>query len=77
MLTAFGSAAVGFMFVTYWLEGVSRWFVALFAVGCAASSLYAWLAGAYPFTVVEGLWALVALRRFQARRRRDVLVNAG
>ncbi|HXG35624.1 MAG TPA: hypothetical protein VNL15_01515 [Dehalococcoidia bacterium] len=71
MLTAFGAAAVSFMFITYWLEHRSRWFVAAFALGCAASSAYAWLAEAYPFFVVEALWAVVALRRFILRSRAE------
>ena len=35
-----------------------------FAYSFAASSLYGWLAGTWPFGVVEGIWALVALRRW-------------
>ncbi len=31
----------------------------MFALACAASSLYGWLAGTWPFGVVEGGWALV------------------
>jgi hypothetical protein len=30
--------------------------------------LYGWLAGTWPFGVVEGVWALVALRRWWVRR---------
>ena len=39
-------------------------FVALFALGCAASSAYGFWSGAWPFGVVEGIWTFVALRRF-------------
>lgn len=67
-LTAFGFAAVGSMFVTYWLEDRSAWFVLVFAAACAASALYGLLAGAAPFAVVESLWAVVALFRFRKRR---------
>ena len=67
-LTAFGFAAVGSMFVTYWLEDRSAWFVLVFAAACAASALYGLLAGAAPFAVVESLWAVVALFRFRRRR---------
>jgi hypothetical protein len=66
-LTAFGFAAVGSMFVTYWLEDRSPWFVLVFAAACAASALYGLLAGAAPFAVVESLWAVVALFRFRKR----------
>ncbi len=76
MVTAFGAAAVSFMFLTYWLESRSRWFVALFALGCAASSAYGWLSGAYPFFVVEALWALVAVGRFRRRSQMEKLSAA-
>ena len=71
MLTAFGSAAVGLMFVMYWLEERSSWSVALFTVGSAAASAYGFLIGSYPFGVIEALWALVAARRFLRRRAAD------
>lgn len=67
-LTTFGFAAVGLMFVTYWVEDRSPWFVLVFAFACAASALYGLLAGAAPFAVVETLWAIVALFRFRKRR---------
>ena len=71
MLTAFGTIAVGTMFVSYWLERRSRWFVLTFAVASAATALYSGLAAVYPITVVEALWAAVALRRFIARSRTE------
>lgn len=67
-LTAFGFAAVGLMFLTYWIEDRSPWFVLVFAFACAASAIYGLLAGAAPFAVVESLWAVVALFRFRKRR---------
>ena len=67
-LTAFGFAAVGTMFATYWLEDRSAWFVLAFAAACVASALYGLLAGALPFAVVETAWAGVALLRFRKRR---------
>lgn len=67
-LTLFGACAVLVMLVSYALERRSVWWVLVFAVACAASSLYGWLAGTWPFGVVEGIWALVALRRWQHAR---------
>jgi hypothetical protein len=66
-LTAFGLIAVTAMLVCYALEARSRWFVLGFAGGCAMGSVYGFLQGAWPFGVVEGIWALVALRRFARR----------
>ena len=71
MLTVFGSVAVSVMLLAYWLEPRSKWFVLLFAGGSAATAAYSGLAEVYPITVIEGLWALVALQRFAKRRREE------
>ena len=75
MLTAFGSVAVGTMFTSYWLESRSRWFVLVFAVASAATAVYSGLLAAYPITVIEFLWAGVALRRFLARSRAEIALS--
>ena len=67
-LTTFGVVSVTAMLVAYALERRSRWFVFAFAFACWSSAIYGWLAGAWPFTVVEGIWGFVALRRFAQRR---------
>ncbi len=67
-LTVFGACAVAIMLLSYALELRSPWWVLVFALACAVSSLYGWLAGTWPFGVVEGVWALVALRRWWVRR---------
>ena len=64
MLTAYGVVALVFMMAMYALESRGRRFVALFALGCALSSVYGFASGAWPFGVVEAIWSLVALRRF-------------
>jgi hypothetical protein len=65
MLTAFGACAVAFMMVMYALERRHRRFVLAFAVGCALASSYGFLAGTWPFGVVEAIWAVVALNRYR------------
>lgn len=69
MLTAYGAAAVTFMMLMYALERRGPGFVAAFACGCALSSSYGFLAGTWPFGVVEAVWALIALRRYLDLRR--------
>jgi hypothetical protein len=64
LLTLFGAGAVSIMLLSYALETRSRWWVFVFACACAASSLYGWLSGTWPFGVVEAIWAVVALRRW-------------
>jgi hypothetical protein len=65
MLTIFGATAVTFMMVMYAFEERHRRFVLAFALGCALSSVYGFLAGTWPFGVVEAIWALIALRRYR------------
>jgi hypothetical protein len=69
MLNVFGAAAVTFMMVMYALERRDRRYVFGFACGCVLSSVYGFLAGAWPFGVVELIWAGVALERYRARAR--------
>ena len=71
MLITFGVIAVSIMFVSYWNEERSKWLVLMFAIGCGLTSLYSGLAESYPITVVEGLWALVALQRFVRRHLKE------
>jgi hypothetical protein len=68
MLTLFGACVVTFMMVMYALEGRGRRFVLAFAVGCALSSIYGFLAGTWPFGIVEGIWSLVAVKRYLDQR---------
>ena len=66
-LTWFGVCAVSAMMVFYAVEERSPWFVLAFAVACVLASVYGFLQGAWPFGVVEAIWALVALRRWRVR----------
>jgi len=63
-LTILGIAALSFMMVMYALERRAPLYVALFAVGCALSSAYGFLSGAWPFGVVEAIWTVIAARRY-------------
>ena len=71
-LTIYGVLALGFMMAMYALERRGSMFVLAFAVGCGLSSVYGFLAGALPFGVVEGIWTLIALRRFEVQRRQAI-----
>lgn len=64
-LTVFGLFAVTAMLVFYALEQHSRWFILGFAGACALGSAYGFLQGAWPFGVVEAIWAVVALHRWR------------
>ena len=64
-LTAFGVVALTFMMAMYTLEHRGPGFVLAFAAGCLLSSAYGFLAGTWPFGVVEMVWAGVACRRWR------------
>ena len=65
-MTAFGVAAVTFMMRMYALERRGRRFILAFAGGCVLASAYGFLAGTWPFGVVEAVWAAVAIHRYRA-----------
>ncbi|HEV7407409.1 MAG TPA: hypothetical protein VGO01_02885 [Bradyrhizobium sp.] len=67
-LTLFGLFAVTAMLVCYALEDRNRLFILAFAAACALGSIYGFLQGAWPFGLVEAVWAGVALRRWIVRR---------
>jgi hypothetical protein len=66
-LTLFGLFAVTMMLVCYAFEDQSHWFILAFAIACALASAYGFLQGAWPFGLVEAIWAMVALRRWRSR----------
>jgi presenilin-like A22 family membrane protease len=66
-LSAFGPFAVTAMLITYALEDRSRWFILGFAGACALGSVYGFSQGAWPFGIVEAIWAAVAVWRWRTR----------
>ncbi len=68
-LTLFGLFAVSAMLLCYALEDRSPWFILGFAGACALGSAYGFLQGAWPFGLVEAIWAVVALHRWSVRQR--------
>jgi hypothetical protein len=63
-LSAFGLLAVTLMVVCYALEDRSAWFILGFAGACVLGSIYGFLQGAWPFGLVEAVWAVIAFRRW-------------
>ena len=68
-LSLFGLFAVTLMLVFYALEDRSAWFILAFAGACALGSIYGFLQGAWPFGVIEAIWAGVAVWRWRAHSR--------
>ena len=67
LLTLFGLLAVTAMLVTYALEDRHPYYVLGFAAACLAGSAYGFLQGAWPFGLVEAIWAIIAFKRWRAR----------
>jgi hypothetical protein len=66
-LTLFGLFAVSAMLIFYAVEDRSPWFILAFAGACALGSAYGFLQGAWPFGLVEAIWAGVAVWRWRVR----------
>jgi hypothetical protein len=66
-LTVFGLSSVTAMLVFYALEDRSPAFILAFAGACVLASVYGFLQGAWPFGVVEAVWALIAAQRWRRR----------
>ncbi len=52
------------MFLSYLLDKRAKAWRLVFALSCFGASAYAVLIGSIPFAIVEGLWGIVALRRW-------------
>lgn len=67
-ISLFGLVAVTLMLITYALERRSHWFILAFAGSCLLGSAYGFIQGAWPFGLVEAVWAVVAARRWWQER---------
>ncbi|HXO05273.1 MAG TPA: hypothetical protein VN884_06550 [Candidatus Sulfotelmatobacter sp.] len=70
-LTIFGLFAVTAMLLSYAMEKRSPWFILAFAASCLMGSVYGFLQGAWPFGIVEAIWAVVAFQRWREARLRS------
>jgi hypothetical protein len=66
-LTAFGLLSVTAMLLFYALEDRNPAYILAFAGACGLASLYGFLQGAWPFGLVEAIWALIAAQRWRKR----------
>ena len=67
-LTAFGLFAVSAMLLCYTFESRSLWWTLAFAISCGLGSAYGFMQGAWPFGLVEGVWAIVATLKWRKLR---------
>lgn len=60
-----GITAVATMVCSYALEYRHPAYIGVFAAACWVAAFYAYLIEAFPFVIAEGLWGLIALRRWR------------
>lgn len=63
-----GITSVIIMVISYALEHKSPIFIAIFSFGCVLAASYAFLLESIPFLIAEGVWAIIAFRRWQLVR---------
>lgn len=66
MITVFGIVALATMMMFYAFEKRNRHFTLAFSLSCVLTALYGYLSGAWPFAVVELIWAGIAFKRWKA-----------
>ena len=66
LIEVLGIVAVATMVISYALERRHPTFIAIFASGCALAAAYALLIESYPFLIAEGIWAIIAFRRWRS-----------
>jgi len=67
-LSAFGLVAVAAMLAFYAWEDRGPAYILAFAGACTMASVYGFLQGAWPFGLVEAVWAGVAVERWYRRK---------
>ena len=65
-LDLWGFVSVGVMVTAYALESRGRAWVLLFAAASLSAAAYAFAIESWPFALVEGVWSVIALRRWMA-----------
>ena len=63
-LSLFGLFSVTLMMLFYSYERKSHWCILGFSFSCALGSLYGFLQGAWPFGIVEAIWAIIAFNKW-------------
>jgi hypothetical protein len=53
----------------YAIERRSSGLILAFACGCLLAATYGFVAGTWPFGVVEAIWAAIAVARYRKLRR--------
>lgn len=57
------------MLIFYALENRSHWFIFGFSIASALGSAYGFLQGAWPFGLIEAIWAIVAFKKWAQAKK--------
>lgn len=68
-LNIYGAAVVTAMMIFYTVESKSAVFTFFFGLMCIGTSAYGFLAGTWPFGVIEAVWAVIAFRKYYKLRQ--------
>ena len=66
-LSLYGLISVSAMVLFYAIEERARWSTLAFAGACISGSIYGFMQGAWPFGVVEIVWAAIAVQRWRGK----------
>ena len=72
-LDLWGFGSVGAMATAYALESRGRSWVLVFALASMSASAYAVAIESWPFALVEGVWSVIALRRWWATPKHELV----
>ncbi len=64
-----GFLAITIMVGSYALENRHTNWIWIFAIGCLIAAVYAYLIGSYPFFIAEGVWSVIAAKRWLNARK--------
>ncbi len=64
ILTLYGASVVTLMMIFYALESKSSWYTLAFGFTCIGSAIYGFLAGTWPFGIIESIWSIIAFRKW-------------
>ncbi len=64
LLNVFGAFVVTLMMIFYAIEERSSAYTMLFGITCLGTSIYGFAAGTWPFGIIEGVWAVIAFRKY-------------
>ena len=73
LLNIYGIVVLLAMLYFYLREVRGSFYTLLFALSCVASSVYGFLAGTWPFGIIEFIWFVFSFRKYVNLRKKPAL----